>query len=112
MMYGIYKINFRPPNSGGECFFSSHEYILYSECGESQRYECLLSCLHQTTGYIDKHSIRIILMCEIFQALHRILFGHIFCYYFKCGPWDSSNTITLNFVKNGDSQSRPRPSEL
>ena len=36
MMYGIYKINFRPPNSGGECFFSSHEYILYSECGESQ----------------------------------------------------------------------------
>lgn len=70
---------------------------------------CLLSCLHQTIGYIDKHSIRIILMCEIFQALHRILFGHIFCYYFKCGPWCSSNTITLNFVKNADSQSWPRP---
>jgi len=31
MMYDIYKINFRPPNSGGECFFSSPEYILYSE---------------------------------------------------------------------------------
>lgn len=66
----------------GECFLLSHEYILYSECGKSQCCECLLSCLHQTVGYIDKHSIRIILTGEIVQALHRILFGCVIFFFF------------------------------
>ena len=95
MMYDIYKINFRPPNSGGECFFSSPEYILYSEWGKSQCWECLLSCLQQTLGYTDKHSVRIILTGEIFQALHRILFGCVIFFLLLLKVCSNYHTIAL-----------------